>query len=55
MRISESCAKCLYDRPKEKEWEAVHSKEFKRFYRAVGNSYEYAYTEFYPESFDKIY
>ena len=40
---------------KNKKWEAVHSEEFKRFYRAVGNSYEYAYTEFYPESFDKIY
>ena len=40
---------------REKEADSKHSEEFKRIKRAGDNGYEYAYTEYYKESFDKIY
>ena len=40
---------------REKEADSKHSEEFKRIKRAGDNGYEYAYTEYYKDSFDKIY
>ena len=40
---------------REKVADSKHSEEFKRIKRAGDNSYEYAYTEYYKKSFDKIH
>jgi hypothetical protein len=40
---------------REKVADSKHSDEFKRIKRAGDDSYEYAYTEYYKDSFDKIY
>ncbi len=40
---------------REKVADSKHSEEFKRIKRAGDNGYEYAYTEYYKDSFDKIY
>ena len=39
----------------EKEMDAKHSDEFKRIRRAGQSGYEYAYTEYRKDSFEKIY
>lgn len=39
----------------EKEMDAKHSDEFKRIRRAGQSGYEYAYTEYGKDSFEKIY
>lgn len=40
---------------REKETDSKHSEEFKRIRSAGDNGYEYAFTEYYKDSFDKIY
>ena len=40
---------------REKETDLKHSEEFKRIRSAGENGYEYSFTEYYKDSFDKIY
>ena len=40
---------------REKAMDSKHSEEFKRIKRAGDNGYEYAYTEYRKDSFDKIH
>ena len=40
---------------REKKKDSKHSEEFKRIKNAGDNGYEYAFTEYYKDSFDKIY